>query len=46
MFFVNNSLTLTNKSGFSLQFNAKDALKEVPNQCDIKVAYSQAWMKR
>ncbi|XP_072391762.1 TIP41-like protein [Diabrotica undecimpunctata] len=44
MVFPNNKLNLNHKSGFSVEFNALDALKSVSNgKQSIKVAHSDAW---
>jgi hypothetical protein len=48
MIFGYNYISLSHESGFSMSFNAKDALKMVDNEKapPIKVASSTKWLNR
>lgn len=48
MLFGNNYVKLIHKDGFTLEFNAKEALKEVNPAAasELKVAYSKEWIAR
>lgn len=46
MLFGNNKLEISHKSGFSINFNAIDALRRVNNKQDLmKVAVAEEWQR-